>query len=109
MRTKKRILFICSQNKFRSRTAHEVFRNSKNIEVDSAGTEKDAQVIVEPDHIEWADVIYVMEDRHIKRLKKMFGPLLKNKRVINLDIPDIYDFMEEGLVEALKTKLRGLD
>jgi predicted protein tyrosine phosphatase len=106
---KKRVLFICSQNKFRSRTAHEIFSRSEKIEVDSAGTEKDARVIVEPDHIEWADVIYVMEDRHIRRLKKMFGQKLKNKRIINLDIPDIYEFMDQGLIEVLRTKLRGLD
>lgn len=106
---KKKVLFICSQNKFRSRTAHDIFSRSDKVEVDSAGTEKDARVIVEPDHIEWADVIYVMEDRHIKRLKKMFGSLLKNKRVVNLNIPDIYEYMDQGLVEVLKTKLRGLD
>lgn len=106
---KKRVLFICSQNKFRSRTAHEIFCHSEKIDVDSAGTEKDARVVVEPDHIEWADVIYVMEDRHIRRLKKMFGQMLKNKRVINLNIPDIYEYMDPGLIETLRIKLKGLD
>lgn len=105
---KKRVLFICSRNKLRSRTAHEIFSKSEKIEVDSAGTEKDAQVIVELDHIEWADIIYVMEDRHMKRLKEMFGARLKDKRVINLHIPDIYEFMEERLIEVLRTKLRDV-
>lgn len=104
----KKVLFVCSQNKFRSRTAHEVFCRSEKIEVDSAGTEKDARVVIALDHVEWADVIYVMEDRHIKRLKKMFGPKLKNKRIINLDIPDIYQFMDPGLIDVLRSKLKGL-
>jgi protein-tyrosine phosphatase len=105
---KKRVLFICSQNKFRSATAHEMFRHSEKIEVDSAGTEKDARGVVEPDHIEWADIIYVMEERHVRRLKKMFGEKLKGKRVVNLGIPDIYEYMESGLVEELRSKLKGL-
>ncbi|GEM_PF-5301897 len=41
---KKKVLFICSQNKFRSATAHEIFRHSESIEADSAGTEADAKV-----------------------------------------------------------------
>ena len=106
---KKRVLFICSQNKFRSATAHEIFRHSETLEVDSAGTESDAHVRVEPDHILWADVIYVMEDRHVRRLKAMFGALLKDKRVINLHIPDIYEYMDAGLIETLRKKLRGLE
>jgi predicted protein tyrosine phosphatase len=106
---KKKVLFICSQNKFRSRTAHEVFSASDNIEVDSAGTEKDAYIVVELDQIVWADVIYVMEKRHINKLNKMFGPKLRGKRIVNLDIPDIYDFMDPILIDELKTKLKGLD
>lgn len=39
---RKKVLFICSQNKFRSRTAHETFCHSEAIEVDSAGTEHDS-------------------------------------------------------------------
>jgi len=102
---KKRVLFVCSRNNLRSATAHEIFSRRGDIEVDSAGTEKDARVVVEPDHIEWADIIYVMEDRHIKRLKKMFGAKLKGKKIVNLGIPDIYGYMEPGLIEVLQSKL----
>lgn len=72
---KKRVLSLRSRNKWRSPTAQELFRDSETIEADSAGTEKDARVVVEPDHAEWADVIYVMEARHAGRLKAIFGPL----------------------------------
>lgn len=34
---------------------------------------------------------------------------LKDKRIINLDIPDIHEFMEPGWIELVRTKLKGLD
>jgi predicted protein tyrosine phosphatase len=102
---KKKILFICSRNEWRSRTAHEVFARNASIEVDSAGTESDARVVVESDHIEWADIIYVMEDRHLRRLKRMFSGGLKDKKVINLNIPDKYPFMDPELIEVFREKL----
>lgn len=105
---KKRVLFICSRNKWRSPTAQELFRDSDTIEADSAGTEKGARVMVEPDHVGWADVIYVMEVRHAGRLKAMFGPLLKGKRIVVLGIPDIYGYMDPALIETLRAKLKGL-
>lgn len=102
---KKKILFICSQNKLRSRTAHELFARNDSIEVDSAGTDPDANVVVEPDHIEWAEVIYVMEDHHARRLKRMFGSGLKGKRIITLNIPDDYAFMDPDLIAIFREKL----
>lgn len=102
---KKKLLFICSRNEWRSRTAHEVFARNVSIEVDSAGTESDARVVVESDHIEWADIIYVMEDRHIKRLKRMFAGCLKDKKVINLNIPDKYKFMDLDLIAIFREKI----
>jgi len=38
-------------------------------------------VRVEPDHILWAEVIYVMEDRHVSQAQEDVGALLKDKRV----------------------------
>jgi len=43
---------------------------------------------VEPIH-PLGDVIYVMEDRHVRRAQEDVWALLKDKRVINLHIPDI--------------------
>ncbi len=77
------------------------------MEVDSAGTEKNALVVVELDHIQWADIIYVMESRHTLKLKKMFGSILKNKKIICLNIPDNYAYMDPILIEVLRAKLDG--
>lgn len=52
--------------------------------------------------VEWADVIFVMEQKHKNRLKEEFNRLLGLKSVHVLDIPDEYKYMDDELVEILK-------
>lgn len=56
----------------------------------------------------WADLIFVMETSHRRKLTRNFQPWLKGKRVICLDIPDDYDYMDPELVELLKRKVLPL-
>lgn len=100
-----KILFICSKNKWRSPTAEKVFHDFKGYDVRSAGTEVGAKVKVTNGQIGWADFIFVMEKKHIRRLKDKFGPLLDNKKVLNLDIPDDYSYMDDELIEILKARV----
>lgn len=99
------VLFLCSQNLLRSPTAEQVFANWPGIAVSSAGLDNDAEVTVTPELLEWADIIFVMERKHRKRLSEKFKPHLRNKRVICLEIPDSYDFMAPELVELLKARV----
>lgn len=46
-----------------------------------------------------------MEKKHTRRLKAKFLISLKNKRLICLDIPDDYQFMDEELIEILKSRV----
>ena len=55
--------------------------------------------------MEWADIIFVMEKAHRTKLKRRFGPYLKRARVICLDIPDDYAFMQPELVALLQRKV----
>jgi predicted protein tyrosine phosphatase len=55
--------------------------------------------------IRWADVVFVMERWHHDRLRRMFANVMRNKRVICLDIPDDYEYMDSALVEALEAAL----
>lgn len=100
----KRILFLCSRNKLRSPTAEAIFTNHPSIEVDSAGLSHDAEVVVEEHHIEWADVIMVMEKVHRARLTRKFGKILAGKRIVVLDIPDQYSYMHPDLITLLKKR-----
>jgi predicted protein tyrosine phosphatase len=101
------VLFICSQNRLRSPTAEQVFADWPGIETASAGLNQGADNPVTPELLEWADVIFVMERAHRAKLSAKFKPHLGNKRVICLEIPDEYEFMEPGLVRLLKAKVPG--
>lgn len=98
-------LFICSQNKLRSPTAEHIFAKWPNVETDSAGLNNDAEVSLSPEQIAWADIIFVMEKAHRTKLSKQFRKHLNGKRVVCLDIPDEYDFMDEALVKLLEAKV----
>jgi predicted protein tyrosine phosphatase len=100
------ILFVCSRNQWRSRTAETIFKNHQGHSVRSAGTEKDARVKVSEKLIHWADLIFVMEKRHKQRLHDRFGDLLFDKRLIILDIEDNYRYMDNELIETLKNSIR---
>jgi predicted protein tyrosine phosphatase len=54
---------------------------------------------------EWAGIIFVMEKAHRARLLCRFRKHLKFARVICLDIPDNYAFMQLELVDLLKRKV----
>jgi len=101
------VLFICSQNRLRSPTAEQIFSNRAGFEVASAGLSPEAQTPVSPELLQWADLVFVMERAHRNKLTKKFGPHLKSKRVICLDIPDEYEYMDPGLIRLLEAKAGG--
>ena len=100
-----KLLFVCSRNRLRSPTAEAVFAEYDGLEVDSAGLNREADMPLTSEAIQWADVIFVMEPSHRSQLAKKFQPWLKQKRVICLDIPDKYEYMDPILIELLKQKV----
>ena len=50
-------------------------------------------------------MIVVMEKAHRSKLRKRFRAALNGKRVICLDIPDAYEFMEPALVALLEVRM----
>jgi predicted protein tyrosine phosphatase len=99
-----RALFVCSQNRLRSPTAEEVFSKLPGIECASAGTDEKANVPLDSELVEWADTIYAMETSHRNRITKKFRKYLHGKRIVVLDIPDDYEFMQPSLVALLERK-----
>ena len=53
----------------------------------------------------WADMIFVMEKRHKEILEENFGNIIRNKKIITLDIEDRYEYMDEELIDILKTSV----
>ncbi|CAN7672124.1 low molecular weight protein tyrosine phosphatase family protein [Rhizobium sp. LjRoot254] len=102
---KQNLLFVCSQNKLRSPTAEQVFSQFPGVEAMSAGTNNDAVTPVDGELVEWANVIFVMEKSHLNKVRRKFKKHLNNKRVICLNIPDDYDFMDPALVKLLEARV----
>jgi len=101
----RKILFVCSQNRLRSPTAEQIFASRPDLEVASAGTNHDAENPLTAELVAWADIIFVMEKAHRSKLQRRFRAAMKHARLICLDIPDDYAFMDPDLIALLETRL----
>jgi len=101
----KNVLFVCSRNRLRSPTAEQVFSTRHDLEAASAGTNHDADTPLSGELVEWADVIFVMEKVHRAKLQRRFGRQLGKARIVCLDIPDDYEFMDPELVRLLQARV----
>ena len=99
------VLFICGQNRLRSPTAEHVFANWPGIETASAGLKNEAENPVTPELLEWADTVFVMERSHRSKLSAKFKRHLGSVRIVCLDIPDDYEYMDQNLIKLLKAKV----
>ena len=99
------VLFICSRNQWRSPTAETIFRDHPKLNTRSAGTASNARRNLQANDIHWADVIMVMEEEHKLRIKANFKHEIGYKSVHILDIPDNYGYMDNELIELLKTSV----
>jgi len=102
-KTTERVLFVCTGNVDRSPTAEALLKDKKGFEVLSAGTYIHARRRVSERLIDWADVIFVMEEHHKEAILDL-RPEAENKTIV-LFIPDIYRRNSPELIETLKTKL----
>lgn len=100
----RRVLFICSRNRLRSPTAEALFAAS-DIETDSAGLAPDADCALSAEQVELADLIFVMEKQHRAKLKQRFAASLQGKKVVCLDVPDRFQFMQPELIALLRQKV----
>jgi predicted protein tyrosine phosphatase len=89
----------------RSPTAEQVFSDWPGMETASAGLATDAEEAVTSELVDWAGLIFVMEKRHRAILQRRFRAHLGRARVICLDIPDDYGFMDPDLVAILKARV----
>lgn len=107
----KTILFVCSANKKRSKTAEDYFsRKYADFEFISAGTnskicEQEGTNPLTIELLEQANIIFVMENSHKKEVKNFINSRFK-KEIIVLDIKDIYKYYQTELIEILDEKLR---
>jgi predicted protein tyrosine phosphatase len=101
-----RVLFVCTQNLQRSPTAEALYGGRSDLEVRSAGITRDARVPLTAELLQWADAVYVMEEMHRQHIERAFPALARTKRIVCLDIPDRYYYMEPDLVALLEDRLQ---
>ncbi len=99
-----RVLFVCRQNRRRSATAERIFAKNPSLDVRSAGTSRDALVPVNERMLEWADAIFTMDDEQGTALDRLFAGHDALRRVICLQIPDRYIFLDPELVRLLEER-----
>lgn len=99
------LLFLCSQNKRRSLTAEKIFDGYNGHKARSAGTEQNARIKVTPGLLGWADIIFCMEKKHLRRLKGKYPDIIADKKLVCLNIYDEYEFMDRELQELLKSSV----
>jgi predicted protein tyrosine phosphatase len=104
----RRVLFICGKGRQRSPTAEQIFSSILDWETDSAGLGADADIVVSSEQIEWSTDIAVMEKRQLARLRRMFPKFVSGKRIVSLDVPDDFSFMQDELVALLRARVGRL-
>lgn len=98
-----KVLFICNQNQNRSKTAERIF--NKKFDAGSAGLYNEKPVTGK--QIGWADIIFVMEEEQRSELAKRFPEQYLQKRILSLDILDIYQCDDPKLIRLLKSKMKN--
>lgn len=98
------ILFVCNQNKNRSKTAEHIFKD--RFKTKSAGLYSTKPVTEK--QVSWADVVVVMEDAQRSEISKRFPKQYMLKRILSLNIPDIYHKNQPELIEKLNDKMNKL-
>ena len=108
MSVPKKVLFVCTINRMRSATAHEIYKSDDRFVIDSAGTADEARNKITHTNLEWADVIIVMERHHRNAIRNRYPDIYDQKKIVCLYIPDEYDFMQKELIGILKSKFEDV-
>ena len=104
--TRERILFVCTANVDRSRTAEDLYADDPRYEVRSAGTAPFATLPLSRELLLWADRIFVMnerEDAHATLIRMRFPGV--DRPIVDLDVEDRWRRGHPDLVSRLRKKL----
>jgi predicted protein tyrosine phosphatase len=104
---RERILFVCTANVDRSRTAEDMYRQDERYDVRSAGVAPFATVVLTRDLLLWADRVFVMnerEDQHRTLIRIRFPDV--DRPLVDLDVQDRWHRGDPELVRLLTRRLR---
>ena len=107
-RAVRRVLFVCHLNRVRSATAERLFCKRTDLDVRSAGTSSDAMVRVNARMLDWADLVLTMDEGQRQALEQMFPGHPTLSRLVCLQIPDEFTFLQPELVVLLRERVTPL-
>ena len=99
------LLFVCTVNRMRSCTAETIYGTNPAYKVKSAGITPTAPNQVTAELLKWADRVFVMENIHRAFITEKFPGIDLGMKLIVLNIPDFYYYMEPDLIDLLKVKI----
>jgi predicted protein tyrosine phosphatase len=94
-----KVLFVCNQGENRSKTAALIFKD--RFETRAKGLYNN---LLKEEDLEWANLIVVMEDHQRKTISERFPKSYLKKKIISLDIPDVYYYNQDSLIHVLNDK-----
>ncbi len=95
-----RVLVLCGKNRQRSPAAVDIYRDDSRLEMRSAGVSPESRRRVTEGDLGWADLVLVMEKKHLSRLREAF-PETEPAEAHVLDIPDEFERNDPALREML--------
>lgn len=103
---KLKILFICHSAQNRSPTASKMYNNL--FDTEALGLYKNAQFDLHDEletKLKWCDRAFVMEEELETVIRRHFPNLAIEKKIANLDIPDVYVINEPALKLKIEEKM----
>jgi predicted protein tyrosine phosphatase len=98
-----KVLFVCGKNQWRSPTAERIYLKDARLSVRSAGLSSKSPHELSADDLRWADLVLVMERRHVSRIRSTFGSLEDLPPIESLGIPDEFRLMDPELVSLIRS------
>lgn len=81
-----------------------MFAKDPGLDARSAGTNEDALVRVNQRMLEWADILFTMDDDQRRALSSMFPNHPALAKIVCLDIADDYHFLDPQLIAMLRER-----
>ena len=106
MKNKPNILVVCGRNKKRSRTAEYIFKNDSRINIRSVGLSPRSDRQISDKDINWADLIFVMEEGYAGRIMGQYRHLdIPFIEILHID--DDYEYLDNELMDLLTDRINS--
>lgn len=102
-----RVVFVCSAGLLRSATAARIYAKKYNTR--AAGSEDYALVPLSADLVVWAQKIVFVNKVNFDNASMRFAEAFKEKDVVVLDIPDMYEHMHPELIASFIEQFEPLE